>query len=106
MSIKQSNTNYHDLDLNTLRSLRQNHGAIVVDVRENWEFEEFNEGGINIPLGEVHSRVAELTDFDTIFVVCANGSRSKVAAHFYGRTPTLAGKTVYHLKGGILEAED
>ena len=106
MSIETKVSHFQDINLNTLRLLRQDLGTIVIDVREVWEFDEFNVGGVNIPLGEVHNRVGELTDFTTIFVVCANGSRSKVAAHFYGRTPTLAGKTVYQLKGGILEAED
>ncbi len=105
MNNKQSVVQYQDINMDIFTEMRSAKESVVVDVREGWEFDEFNIGGVNIPMGEVHSRVGELTDFQTIFVICANGSRSKVAAHFYGRTPILANSTVFHLKGGILEAE-
>lgn len=105
MTNKPSVVPYKDINLDVFAEVRNAANSVVVDVREGWEFEEFNLGGVNIPMGEVHSRVGELSNFQTIFVICANGSRSKVAAHFYGRTPILANSTVFHIKGGILEAD-
>ena len=80
--------------------------TLVVDVREPWEFEEFNIGGVNIPLADIRERREELFPFCRILVVCTNGTRSRVAAMDYCRTELLAEKQIFHLKGGILEVED
>ncbi len=79
--------------------------TIKVDVREDWEFEEFNEGGINIPLATIRDQRRLLDPFQRIIVLCSNGVRSKVAAMDYCRVPEWADKEIYHLKGGILEVE-
>ena len=85
--------------------IRDSPGTVVVDVREPWEFDEFNEGGINIPLSTIRERRSQLEGYDTIIVICTNGTRSKVAAMDYCRVPTWTDKTIHHLRGGILEAE-
>ncbi|TAE38906.1 MAG: rhodanese-like domain-containing protein [Runella slithyformis] len=79
---------------------------IVIDVREPWEYEEFNVGGVNIPLADIRARRDELRPFQTLVVVCTNGTRSRVAAKDYCRAETFNDKQIYHLKGGILEMED
>ncbi|WP_373330652.1 rhodanese-like domain-containing protein [Salmonirosea aquatica] len=88
-----------------MKRIQSEPNTIVVDVREPWEFEEFNEGGINIPLSTIREKRQVLETFDTIVVICTNGTRSKVAALDYCRVPTWADKSIYHLRGGILEAE-
>jgi rhodanese-related sulfurtransferase len=97
---------YTDLSLQEVEQLATNVDTILVDVREPWEFEEFNIGGINIPLAEIREHHAELLPFNTIVVVCTNGTRSKVAAKDYCRSDTFQAKSIYHLRGGILEVED
>jgi rhodanese-related sulfurtransferase len=96
---------YTDIDLQKAQELSEDPAAVLVDVRETWEFEEFNEGGINIPLAEIREKRDWLTPYQTIIVICTNGVRSKVAAMDYCRVPEWAGKQIYHVKGGIIEAE-
>ncbi len=96
---------YQDITLQETELLKNKAATVLVDVREDWEFEEFNIGGMNIPLSEIRQRRDELAAFDTIIVVCTNGIRSKVAAMDYCRVASWSDKTIYHLKGGILEAE-
>ncbi len=96
---------YTDISLPEMQKLRQQPGAVVVDVREAWEFEEFNEGGINIPLAKIRQNRELLSDYRSIIVICTNGTRSKVAAMDYCRVPAWADKNIYHLEGGILEVE-
>lgn len=100
-----SRKTYTDISLPEMQVLRQKPGAVVVDVREAWEFEEFNEGGLNIPLPKIRESRKALENHDSIIVICTNGTRSKVAAMDYCRVSTWADKSIYHLKGGILEAE-
>lgn len=54
---------------------------ILVDVREPWEFQEFNVGGQLIPLGELMNRMYELEDHksDEVIVYCRSGNRSGMA---------------------------
>lgn len=96
---------YTDISLSEMNELRKQPDCVVVDVRESWEFEEFNDGGINIPLAEIRQQRNLLSDFQYIIVLCTNGVRSKVAAMDFCRIPEWDGKKIFHLHGGILEAE-
>jgi rhodanese-related sulfurtransferase len=96
---------YLDIDLPQARTIVKGENAVLVDVRENWEFEEFNEGGINIPLANIREKRAILEPFQKIVVICTNGVRSKVAAMDYCRIPAWSEKDIYHVKGGIIESE-
>lgn len=96
---------YTDISLPEMQAMKDRPDVALVDVRENWEFEEFNEGGINIPLAEIRQKRDLLSDFSTIIVICTNGVRSKVAAMDYCRIPEWNEKVILHVKGGIIEAE-
>jgi len=50
----------------------------MVDVREEWEVEENNIGGINIPLGTLPHRLDELEHLkdQELIVFCRTGNRS------------------------------
>ena len=97
---------YTDISLPDLETLRQQPGTAVVDVRDEWEFDEFNIGGLNIPLPDLRTRKAELLPYDPLIVICTNGARSRVAAKDLLRQPEFRHKTIYHLHGGIIVAED
>ena len=97
-------SNYTDITLPYLDTLRQQPNTAVVDVRDAWEFDEFNLGGLNIPLPDIRARQAELLAYQSLIVICTNGVRSRVAAKDFLRQPALSGKTIYHLHGGIVEA--
>jgi len=100
-----SKKTYLDIDLPRALALAKGTDAVLVDVRESWEFEEFNEGGINIPLAEIREKRPWVAPYHTIVVICTNGVRSKVAAMDYCRVPEWADKQIYHVKGGIIESE-
>lgn len=72
----------------------------VIDVREPHEYEEFNIGVPNIPLGEVAFRTDEIGDKEEeIIMLCRSGGRSGNAQKLL----TQMGYTrVINLKGGML----
>ncbi|WP_310590413.1 rhodanese-like domain-containing protein [Dyadobacter sp. NIV53] len=88
-----------------MQTIRNKPDVVLVDVREPWEFEEFNEGGMNIPLAEIRQNREVLNLYHTIIVICTNGVRSKVAAMDYCRVPEWNDKKILHVKGGIIEME-
>jgi len=51
----------------------------LLDVRESFEHEEFNIGGVLIPLGEVTQRFAEIPADREVVVYCRKGIRSQIA---------------------------
>ncbi|HEU5155894.1 MAG TPA: rhodanese-like domain-containing protein [Streptosporangiaceae bacterium] len=72
-------------------------GALVVDVREPHEYRRGDVPGARlIPMREVHSRMAELTDGRTVYVICASGNRSLTAA----RWMSAAGIDAVSVAGG------
>ena len=74
-------------------------GAVVVDVREQSEWDEGRvEGSRLIPLGEVIARVSEIPREGTVYVICRSGVRSADACS-YLRTQ---GIDAVNVTGGIL----
>ncbi|MCC5920321.1 MAG: rhodanese-like domain-containing protein [Cyclobacteriaceae bacterium] len=56
----------------------------LLDVREEWEFDEDNIEGKLIPLGELPTRLEELEDWksEEVIVHCRSGKRSDQAKKF------------------------
>lgn len=53
----------------------------LVDLREAYEYEEYNIGGINIPLYSLNDHLDELSRYQRIVCCCSSGKRSKIAMH-------------------------
>ncbi len=71
----------------------------LVDVRERFEHEEFNIGGILIPLGDVISKVNKIPTNKPVIIYCRKGIRSQIAIQ---RLEEKFGFTnLYNLQGGI-----
>lgn len=51
----------------------------LIDVREAYEYEEYNIGGNNIPLYELNQHIPALLQYEKIVFCCASGTRSKIA---------------------------
>jgi rhodanese-related sulfurtransferase len=97
---------YTDITTEEMESLVMEPETVIVDVRDEWEFEEFNIGGLNIPLAEIRTKRHYLLPYDNVIVVCANGVRSRVAVKDFCRHADMDDKRMYHLIGGILGAEE
>ena len=71
----------------------------LIDVREEYEYEDFNIGGINIPLYELIDRVTEIPETNTLVFCCSSNQRSKLAVAII--TPYTKSNILY-LKDGVL----
>lgn len=71
----------------------------IIDVREDWEFEERNIGGQHIPLGDLMDNVAALPEGPLLFV-CQSGRRSAAAIAMLKDKKTE--QALINLKGGLL----
>lgn len=58
-------------------------GAVLLDVREEYEWEEGHiEGALHIPMEELPLRFAELDPDEDVYVICRSGGRSFRAAQW------------------------
>jgi len=72
-----------DLQASDVNSLRENPDVVVIDVREQYEYDEGHIPGVTlIPLGSIPNRLDEIpTDKEVVFV-CRSGNRSNQATQF------------------------
>ncbi|MFY0594271.1 rhodanese-like domain-containing protein [Roseivirga sp.] len=73
----------------------------LIDVREEWEFDEDNIGAQLIPLGDIPVRISEIEHLKNqeVIVHCRSGARSAKALKYL----TSQGfDNVINLKGGIM----
>jgi rhodanese-related sulfurtransferase len=78
--------------------IQGNKPFLLVDVREEFEREAFNIGGIHIPLGEILERKEELVKDEPVVLYCEKGIRSGIIIQ---RLESYGFKNLYNLSGGI-----
>lgn len=92
-------------DINVLQlkeKLDNGEDFYFIDVREIHEYEADNLGAVNIPLGEIPSKVEELRELDAkeIIIHCRSGARSGNAKMFLQQAGF---GNVRNVLGGILD---
>ena len=71
----------------------------LVDVREPWEHDAYNIGGVLIPLGQIMRRTSEIPTAEPVVMYCKKGIRSQIAIQ---RLQSDGGfQELYNLVGGI-----
>ena len=73
----------------------------LIDVREVYEFEDFNLGGINIPLGQVFNSLDKIDKDKPVIFVCNTGRKTAAILHTIARKLDLENKSLYTLEGGV-----
>lgn len=82
-----------------MEELMKQDSTQIVDIRETWEFRDFNIGGMNVPAHELNEYQDAMTKFDQLIVVCSNGTRSSIIARVLAKK--LPDTIIYHLEEGI-----
>jgi adenylyltransferase/sulfurtransferase len=90
----------HDISMETLNKwLAENPDEVcLVDVRETYEFDDYNIGGINIPLYELQESADIIPEAKKLVFICQTGQRSKIALQW---TDSYLKNEKYSLKNGI-----
>ncbi|WP_411273110.1 molybdopterin-synthase adenylyltransferase MoeB [Daejeonella sp.] len=70
----------------------------LVDVREDYEFEDYNIGGVNISLYELNEHISTFSIDKKLVFVCQTGQRSKMAVNVV--KPFFEGE-IFSVKNGI-----
>jgi rhodanese-related sulfurtransferase len=80
--------------------LDSNEDLQLIDVREDYEFDDFNIGGINIPMAAVISSIDKIEKNKPVIFVCRSGKRSKAVILALGSKFNLV--NIYSLAGGVV----
>lgn len=70
---------------------------LLVDIRETYEREAFNIGGLHIPMDDLRKRIAELPTDKPVVLYCEKGIRSTISIQRLEN----AGLELYNLSGGM-----
>lgn len=83
------------LSLDELREMDEKGiNYLLIDVREAYEYEEHNIGGINIPLYDLSQHIPEFLPYKILVFCCSAGTRSRIALNllrdcFQGKLYTM-----------------
>lgn len=92
-----------EIDVNTAATLQKEPDVILIDVREQDEYDAGHIPGVTlIPMGEVPNRLGELPQNKTIIVTCRSGNRSGQITDFLREQGYLH---VHNMQGGIVAWE-
>ncbi len=81
------------------QAFKQNLDAIaVLDIRTQREWDDFNVGGIHIPLDDLLARINEISPENSYTLVCYNGTQSHIACQLLA---AKGFKNCRNLEGGL-----
>lgn len=80
--------------------LDQNANLTMLDIREPYELDICNIGGLQIPMGDIEARIEEIDANSDVIVVCKSGRRAQAVANLL--TSDFEMNSVTILEGGIL----
>ena len=88
-----------DVDVQTAAALREQPDVIILDVREQDEWDAGRiPGAVFMPMGEVQNRLSEIPTDKTVIVQCRSGNRSSQVTDFLVKQGFT---NVHNMSGGI-----
>lgn len=78
--------------------IKANRDITLIDIREDWERNDYNIGGIHIPLGELMNRISEIPKEGDVVLYCEKGIRSTIAIQ---RLEAAGYDNLINLSGGM-----
>ena len=81
------------------RKISNTENIQIIDIRETYEFEEHNIGGINIPMENVLDSIDQIDNSKEVIICCKTGLRAIAMVHALERKFKLT--NIYFLQGGV-----
>jgi adenylyltransferase/sulfurtransferase len=101
MALKNKIKQMKEITVQELKQLKDsNENFQLIDVREEYEFDEVNINGELIPMGEVMNNLDKISKDKKVVVHCRSGKRS--ASVIMALESQHGYTNLYNLKGGIL----
>lgn len=93
-----------EVDVHTVFELKDRDDVYLLDVREQFEYDEKHIPGVNLlPITEIEGRVDEVPTDKTVLVTCRSGNRSNQVTQFLRQNGF---DNVHNMAGGIIAWEE
>tara|TARA_B100000809_G_scaffold109883_1_gene108414 strand:+ start:8125 stop:8424 length:300 start_codon:yes stop_codon:yes gene_type:complete len=79
--------------------ISNNDNIQIIDIREDYEFEDNNIGGTNIPMENMLNSLDQIDASKQVIICCRTGKRSAAMIHTIERKLSL--ENIYSLEGGV-----
>jgi phage shock protein E len=92
------------VDVHTVANVKDRDDVFLLDVREQWEFDEGHIPGVTLlPMGEVPARLSEIPTDKEVIVTCRSGNRSGQITDYLRQNGF---DNVHNMSGGIVAWEN
>ena len=89
-----------DVDVHTAAAAQGRDDVLLIDVREQWEYDQAHIPGITlIPMSEIESRLHEIPTDKEVIVTCRSGNRSGQVTNYLRQSGF---NNVHNMEGGIV----
>lgn len=78
--------------------LDSNADVLLIDIREDWEREVYNIGGLHIPMGDIPAKLADIPKDKDVVLYCEKGIRSTITIQ---RLEAAGFHNLINLSGGM-----
>jgi rhodanese-related sulfurtransferase len=78
--------------------LDSNADVLLIDIREDFERDAYNIGGLHIPMGEVPSKLSDIPRDKDVVIYCEKGIRSTIVIQ---RLEAAGFNNLINLSGGM-----
>jgi adenylyltransferase/sulfurtransferase len=80
--------------------LSKEDNLIVIDIREDYEYEHCNAGFTHIPMGEISLRYSEINPTKEVVIMCQSGRRAEAVVNLL--ETEFHFPNVFVMEGGLL----
>lgn len=92
-----------NVDVETVSNIKDEGGVFVLDVREQWEYDEGHIPGVTLlPMAEITNRLSEIPTDQEVIVTCRTGNRSSQVTDFLRQQGF---ENIHNMEGGIVAWE-
>lgn len=89
-----------DIDVQTVSEIKDRDDVVVIDVREQWEYDEGHiPGVVHLPMDDVPGRLDEIPTDQTVVLTCRSGNRSNQVTKYLQENGF---DNVHNMQGGIV----
>ncbi|HRW07774.1 MAG TPA: rhodanese-like domain-containing protein [Caldilineaceae bacterium] len=88
------------IDPETVAAIKERADVFVIDVREQWEYDEAHIPGVNLlPMNTIPSRLSEIPTDKTVVLTCRSGNRSGQVFQYLKQQGFT---NIHNMQGGIV----
>ncbi len=93
-----------NIDVQTVAEIKERDDVVVLDVREQWEYDEGHiPGVVHLPMNDVPARLDEIPTDKTVVLTCRSGNRSGQVTKYLEENGF---DNVHNMQGGIVAWQD